>query len=341
MSIELTTLVCACRAKMMGFNAARLEWNVAGLAASPKSVTTSDCDIATAADIESSLLPPTTTDTPQPTGNPTLPQSAPSITGDTCSADLPTNSTTDRFVYMANYLCGQVCLPAQLACRLTGTAFVQTMEIVPPCLIVLNSVYLMHAHHAARDSICMQGVYNCTMSAAILTMVFHSVQAIQVSVTYSAPVCLLQGFYVALVYHSVSITYGGDTSIQKETSWIADWVSLVQQVQKSGACEVCALMLSGLCFSELKLTYCQVCARTLSGLCFSELKPSACQVCARTLSGLWFSVPSKLSFQHVRRSGLPPWEAPIMTAEKRKLSFSFLFFSTCASLCHLWSLLPC
>jgi len=126
----------------------------------------------------------------------------------------------------------------------------------------------------------MQGVYNCTMSAAILTMVFHSVQAIQVSVTYSAPVCLLQGFYVALVYHSV--------------------------------------------------TYCQVCARTLSGLCFSELKPSACQVCARTLSGLWFSVPSKLSFQHVRRSGLPPWEAPIMTAEKRKLSSSFSFlFNMC------------
>ena len=55
MSIELTKLVCACRAKMMGFNAARLEWNVAGLAASPKSVSTSDCDIATAADIESSF----------------------------------------------------------------------------------------------------------------------------------------------------------------------------------------------------------------------------------------------------------------------------------------------
>lgn len=97
------------RAKMMGFNAARLEWNVAGLATSPKSVTTSDCDIATSADIESSMLPPTTTDTPQPTGNPTLPQSPPTITGEICSSDLPTTSTTDRFVYMANYLCGQVC----------------------------------------------------------------------------------------------------------------------------------------------------------------------------------------------------------------------------------------
>ncbi|KAL0029335.1 hypothetical protein WJX77_000152 [Trebouxia sp. C0004] len=140
------------RAKLMGFNAARLEWNVAGLAASPKSVTTPNCDIATAADIESSLLPPTTTDTPQPMGNPTLPQSPPSIIGDTCSADLPTTSTTDRFVYMANYLCGQ-------------------------------------------------------------------------------------GFYVALVYHSVSISYGGDSSIQKEASWIADWVSLVQQVLKSSACQ--------------------------------------------------------------------------------------------------------
>ena len=94
---------------MMGFNAARLEWNAAGLAASPKSVTTSDCDVATAADIESSLLPPSTTDTPQPTGNVTLPQTPPTITGDICSSDLPTTSTKDRYVYMVNYLCGQVC----------------------------------------------------------------------------------------------------------------------------------------------------------------------------------------------------------------------------------------
>ena len=143
----LTMLVCACRAKMMGFNAARLEWNVAGLAASPKSVTTSNCDVATAADIESSLLPPTTTDTPQPTGNPTLPQSPPSITGDKCSADLPTTSTTDRFVYMANYLCGQVHLPTQLACRLTGTAFAHTMNMTS--CIVPDSV-----------QVCLPGVWS-------------------------------------------------------------------------------------------------------------------------------------------------------------------------------------
>lgn len=121
-------------------------------------------------------------------------------------------------------------------------------------------------------------------------LVFHSVQAIQVCVTYSTPMCLLQGFYVALVYHSVSITYGGDTSIQKEASWIANWVSLVQQVQKSGACDVCVLMLSGLCLSMLKLSHCPVHALMLSGLCLSVPKSSACQVCALTRSGLCCSV---------------------------------------------------
>ncbi len=70
--------------------------------------------------------------------------------------------------------------------------------------------------------------------------------------TCSAPVCLLQGFYVALVYHSVSISYGGDSSIQKEASWIADWVSLVQQVLKSSACQVHALTHLDLCFSVLE-----------------------------------------------------------------------------------------
>lgn len=92
----------------MGFNAARLEWNVAGLEASPKSVTTDNCDIATAADIESSMLPPSSVGTPQPTGNPTLPQDPPAINDGICSSDLPTTSTTDRFVYMADYLCSQV-----------------------------------------------------------------------------------------------------------------------------------------------------------------------------------------------------------------------------------------
>lgn len=93
---------------MMGFNAARLEWNVAGLQTPPKSVTTDNCEVATAADIESSMLPPSSAGTPQPTGNPTLPQDPPAITDGICSSDLPTTSTTDRFVYMANYLCGQV-----------------------------------------------------------------------------------------------------------------------------------------------------------------------------------------------------------------------------------------
>ena len=93
----------------MGFNAARLEWNVAGLKAPPKSVTTDDCDIATAADIESSMLPPSSVGTPKPSGNPILPQDPPAITDGVCNSDLPTTSTTDRFVYMANYLCSQVC----------------------------------------------------------------------------------------------------------------------------------------------------------------------------------------------------------------------------------------
>ncbi|KAL3145645.1 hypothetical protein ABBQ32_003186 [Trebouxia sp. C0010 RCD-2024] len=140
------------RAKMMGFNAARLEWHTSGLQASPKSVTTSNCNIASTADVDSSLLPPPSVGTPQPTGNPTLPQDPPAITDGICSSDLPTSSTTDRFVYMANYLCSQ-------------------------------------------------------------------------------------GFYVALVYHSISIAYGGDSAIQDKDAWISGWVSLLEQVLQSGSCQ--------------------------------------------------------------------------------------------------------
>ena len=80
-------------------------------------------------------------------------------------------------------------------------------------------------------------------------LVLHSVHC---HTSGSAPVCLLQGFYVALVYHSVSISYGGDSSIQKEASWIADWVSLVQQVLKSSACQVRALTHPNLYLSVLE-----------------------------------------------------------------------------------------
>lgn len=140
------------RAKMMGFNAARLEWNTVGLQTPPRAVTTYNCDIASTADIKDSLLPPSSVDTPKPKGYPTLPQNPPSITGGVCSSDLPTTSTTDRFVYMANYLCSQ-------------------------------------------------------------------------------------GFYVALVYHGISIAYGGDSAIQDKDTWIANWVSLVKHVLQSDACE--------------------------------------------------------------------------------------------------------
>ena len=92
----------------MGFNAARLEWNTIGLQALPRAVTTYNCDIASTADIKHSLLPPSSLDSPQPEGDPALPQDPPSISGGVCSSDLPTNSTTDRFAYMANYLCSQV-----------------------------------------------------------------------------------------------------------------------------------------------------------------------------------------------------------------------------------------
>lgn len=97
------------RAKMMGFNAARIEWSVDGLATAPKDFANSSCTIATTADIQASMLPPTTADTPQPTGTPTLPQQPPTTgtTGDVCSSDLPNTSTQDRYVYMVHYLCGQ------------------------------------------------------------------------------------------------------------------------------------------------------------------------------------------------------------------------------------------
>ena len=43
---------------------------------------------------------------------------------------------------------------------------------------------------------------------------------------------------MAMVYHGVSIADGGDSAIQNEATWIADWVSLLQEVQQSDACEV-------------------------------------------------------------------------------------------------------
>lgn len=96
----------------MGFNAARIEWSVNGLAHPPKDVSTPGCDIATTDEIRASLLPPTTADTPQPTGNPALPQDPPTsgIQKGVCSSDLPTTSTRDRYVYLVHYLCGQVSL---------------------------------------------------------------------------------------------------------------------------------------------------------------------------------------------------------------------------------------
>lgn len=99
-----------CRAKMMGFNAARVEWSVDGLDTPVKDVTTPECDIATTDEIRATMLPPTTADTPQPTGNPGLPQDPPTSAHQKglCSSDLPTTSTQDRYVYLVHYLCGQV-----------------------------------------------------------------------------------------------------------------------------------------------------------------------------------------------------------------------------------------
>ena len=79
----------------MGFNAVRIEWSVDGLATAPKDFTTPDCTIATTDATKASMLPPTTADTPQPPGDPTLPQDPPTsgYNGDVCSSDLPNPST--------------------------------------------------------------------------------------------------------------------------------------------------------------------------------------------------------------------------------------------------------
>lgn len=94
----------------MGFNAARVEWAVDGISMLNIDVSTEDCDIATTDAIRATLLPPTTADTPQPAGNPSLPQNPPTSghQGGVCSSDLPTTSTRDRYVYLVHYLCGQV-----------------------------------------------------------------------------------------------------------------------------------------------------------------------------------------------------------------------------------------
>ncbi len=132
-TLKTAVLLALCRAKMMGFNAARIEWSVDGLATAAKAFTTTDCDIATTADIQASMLPPTTADTPQPTGTPTLPQQPPTTgtTGDVCSSDLPNTSTQDRYVYLVHYLCGQVQLhTAHISCWSLRNAW-------HPCSVVL------------------------------------------------------------------------------------------------------------------------------------------------------------------------------------------------------------
>lgn len=103
-----SALLLCCRAKMMGFNAVRIEWSVDGLTTAPKDFQTDSCSIASTADIRSSMLPPTAADTPHPSGSPTLPQDPPTISNKVCSADLPNTNTTDRYVYLVHYLCGQV-----------------------------------------------------------------------------------------------------------------------------------------------------------------------------------------------------------------------------------------
>ncbi len=156
----------------MGFNAARLEWNAAGLAASPKTVSTSNCGTASTADIESSLLPPTSTDTPQPTGNPTLPQAPPTVTGETCSSDLPTSSTTDRYVYMVNYLCSQVCMDAFLCLQETVSRQPRTDKVCVlllfcSCFALLDGLaeYQCTAYSCRRCTCC-----SCACSAAHLKL---------------------------------------------------------------------------------------------------------------------------------------------------------------------------
>ena len=54
-------------------------------------------------------------------------------------------------------------------------------------------------------------------------------------------VCMIQGFYMNMVYHSYAITYGGDTAVLNETGWVQDWVSLMTQVLESDVCKVCLL----------------------------------------------------------------------------------------------------
>ena len=55
-----------------------------------------------------------------------------------------------------------------------------------------------------------------------------------------------------MVYHGVSIADGGDSAIQNEATWIADWVSLVQQVQESDACKVGLTKLPAFAFDNAR-----------------------------------------------------------------------------------------
>ena len=63
----------------------------------------------------------------------------------------------------------------------------------------------------------------------------------------------MQGFYGALVYHGVSIAYGGDAAIADKDAWIADWVALVTQVLQSDSCKVSSGCMRCICKSAVLL----------------------------------------------------------------------------------------
>lgn len=114
-------------------------------------------------------------------------------------------------------------------------------------IILRHDKHCLLQQHAASTTTKAQGMLNVHMQQQSLVLSFSTM----IPISH----CGLQGFYVSLVYHGISIAYGGDSAIQDKDTWITDWVSLVKQVLKSDACEV---SLHARCQRKIHLLFCQM-----------------------------------------------------------------------------------
>eukprot|EP00891_Asterochloris_glomerata_P000143 jgi/Astpho2/143/fgenesh1_pg.00004_%23_47_t len=105
-SINKDWLTNMYRGKMMGFNAVRIEWSWDGLNTAPIDFTGA-CTVATTAQIQATITPPSDAPTLLATSGATLPMAPPNVTSDVCNANMPNDSTFNRYVWLVWQMCGE------------------------------------------------------------------------------------------------------------------------------------------------------------------------------------------------------------------------------------------